>query len=136
MTDSKEFADARDRMGAWKRDAVLCFQRSLIHHALERESATFTVDIVPDEDRAPGQGIAGCATRILSAASVIEPVLVGSTMAGWAQMERKSERATRNRAKVKVYRITNRGIAVEWLRRNGGYTGAGTCEQSTMEGIA
>jgi len=136
MTTPNDFPTARDRVGAWKPGHVLRFQRSLIHHALERDSPTFTVDIVPDEDRDGSHSTPGCATKVLMAAGVIEPVLVGSTMSGWAQLEYKSDRDTRKGAKVKVYRLTNRGIAREWLRRNGGYTRAGVNEQCVMEGIA
>jgi len=136
MPDSNEFATARDRVGAWKPDPVMRFQRSLIHHALGRTDPTFTVDIVPDSDRDGSQSVGGCSTRVLISANVIEPVLLGSDLTGWAQATRKRERPERNGARVNLYRLTNRGIAREWLRRNGGYTRAGVNEQCVMEGIA
>ena len=113
-------AQAVDQQVVWKNDEMLTFSISLVEHALGLLHSgvnKFTTDIVPDEDRGSGQGIAGSVISMLTNASVIEPV--GVFVAGVFYQERvKSERGESKGRWVNVHKLCSRSVAEEFLRRN------------------
>lgn len=119
MTETSDaFATARDQLTAWKTNDFIAYCCAWVKAALWGPTM-FTCDIVPIDDAIVAPSIPGSAAHALCAASVFAPVMVGSDMTGWAHMEQRSRKASRNGAKVKCYRLASRATATEYLRRHG-----------------
>lgn len=118
MNATANFQAAIEREIVWKNDELKTFCRELVERALASDEPHFTTDIVPDEVRGSGNGIAGSAAHILKTASVIEHV--GHEHGGKFFPEKViSTREGRNAAHLCVYRLTSASIAREFLRRHG-----------------
>ncbi len=118
MNATANFQAAIEREIVWKNDEFKTFCRELVERALASDEPHFTTDIVPDEVRGSGNGIAGSAAHILKIASVIEHV--GHEHGGKFFPEKViSTREGRNAAHLCVYRLTSASIAREFLRRHG-----------------
>ena len=74
MNATANFQAAIEREIVWKNDELKTFCLELVERALASDEPHFTTDIVPDEVRGSGSGIAGSAAHILKTASVIEHV--------------------------------------------------------------
>ncbi len=119
MSDS--FHEAIAQEVVWKNDEVRRFAVALVAKALETcrmgEDCTFTTDIVPDELRGDGPGIAGSVVELLKNAHVIEPV--GITQAGeWYPKRLKSTRPGCKSRYLCVHRLVSVGVARAFLKRN------------------
>lgn len=104
----------------WKNEEVLRFARSLVKHALEKltvGSSHFTTDIVPNEDRGDGPGIAGSVVTMLQTANIIEPVGIMQDKIFYAHRV-KSERPGAKARYLGVYRLKGKHLAEEFLARN------------------
>lgn len=102
---------------AWKNDEMKRFALALVRRALAA-GGEFTTDIVPDDERGTGTGIAGSVIELLKNASVLEPV--GVTQNGeWYAKRLISARPGCKSRYVGVYRLRDRGTARSFLTRNG-----------------
>lgn len=114
-------AEAVDQQIIWKHPEMQTFAVALVRAALAKYEAgvsRFTTDLVPDDTRGDGTGIAGSVITLLKNAHVILPV--GHSHAGvWFQQREKSTREGRRDAWINVYTLTSAAVAREFLRRNG-----------------
>ena len=116
----------------WKNAELKRFCVELVRRALESSEPTFTTDLVPDEVRGTGTGMAGSAIGILKTANVIEPV--GHNANGKFYPDKvMSTREGRHSAYVSVYRLVSPALAREFLRRNGVQTSARPTEGQPHE---
>jgi hypothetical protein len=118
MNPDPQFHAAIAQEIVWKNSELQRFAVALVRHALEQGRPLFTTDIVPDLERGDGPGIAGSVIELLKNANVIQPV--GHTAEGlWYALRVKSKRPDRKSAWLGCYRLTNDGMAAEFLRRHG-----------------
>lgn len=102
---------------AWKNPEMRRFAVALVKAALALSGEDFTTDVVTDEQRGTGNGIAGSVATILKDAHVLEPV--GFTSNGiWYALRRKSERPNAKSRWLNVYRLASPEIAGAFLRNN------------------
>ena len=93
------------------------FAVELVRRALPA-GGHFTTDLVPDEIRGDGHGIAGSVVELLKNAGVIQPV--GHTHNGqWFALRTKSTRPDRKSAWLCVYQLTSHALAQAFLARHG-----------------
>jgi hypothetical protein len=79
----------------------------------------FSTDLVSNEIRGSGTGIAGSVVELLKNANIIEPV--GVTVGDkWYPERAKSTRSGRKSAYVCLYRLKSLSLASAFLRRNQG----------------
>ncbi len=117
MNSDPKFNAAIAQEIAWKNHELQRFAVALVRRALEK-GGHFTTDIVPDDCRGDGQGIAGSVIELLKNANVVQPV--GHTHAGqWFALRTKSTRPDRKSAWLCVYQLTSAPLAAEFLRRHG-----------------
>ena len=101
----------------WKNPELQRFAVNLVRAAIA-QGGHFTTDLVKDEDRGDGSGIAGSVVELQKSANVISPV--GHTHHGqWFAMRCKSTRPDRKSAWLCVYQLTSVALASEFLRRHG-----------------
>jgi hypothetical protein len=123
MNGAVNFQAAIEREIVWKNDELKNFCVELVERALNATEQNFTTDLVPDEVRGTGSGIAGSAAHILKTANVIAHV--GHDHGGKFYPEKViSTREGRNAAHLCVYKLTSVNIAREFLRRHGRPTAA------------
>jgi hypothetical protein len=104
----------------WKNDEVMSFACALVRHALEKLKVGvthFTTDIVPDQERGTGHGIAGSVITMLQNAHVIQPVGIKQGEIFYAHRV-KSERPGAKARYLGMYQLTSRPLAEEFLARN------------------
>jgi len=118
-------AKAVDQQVAWKNAEIMAFAVALVRHALAMLDSgveKFTTDIVPDEERGAGEGIAGSVVTMLKNAGLIVAcgVWAGEKGRETFYAERvKSERADSKSRWIGVYKLAGtRNLAVEFLMRN------------------
>jgi hypothetical protein len=76
-------------------------------------------DDVPDQDQPESHAIPGSALTMLRAANVITDFWGSVPAENIHGGRRKSKRTAANGRKIGLYTLTSRGMAVEWLKRNG-----------------
>ena len=102
---------------AWKNPEMRRFAVALVRAALGADNAEFTTDLVADQLRGDGTGIAGSAVTVLKDAHIIEPV--GITSAGtWYAARRQSERPGAKSRYLNIYKLTSRPLALAFLAAN------------------
>jgi len=122
MNPDAAFQEAIQQQAAWKPE-LLRFAVALVRRAVASGEAMFTTDIVPDDERGDGPGIAGSAVELLKSANVIKPV--GFDHHGeWFAKRQKSTRPDRKGAWLAVYQLTSHGMAEAFLQRHGSVTAA------------
>lgn len=127
MNDTATFHEAIAQEVTWKNGEVQRFAVALVRRALSA-GGHFTTDIVPDDERGDGPGIAGSVVELLKNANVIQPV--GHSQHGqWFALRMKSARPGRKGAWNAVYQLTSAGMAEAFLKRHG-ITAAGQYRQS------
>lgn len=91
---------------------------ALVKAALEQgESAQWTTDIVPDDKRGTGPGMAGSAVTILKSAHVIEPVGIVNDGVFFARRQ-ASERPGAKARWLNVYQLVSSATAKSFLEKN------------------
>lgn len=95
---------------AFKGPEMQRYQAACILTALEYHPRYFGADDVPLPFRPESMTTAGCAFALLKSDGLKIFERVG---------RRKSKSKLRNGAWINTYRLTNRGLALRWLERNG-----------------
>ncbi len=117
MNPDPQFQEAIAQEIVWKNAELQRFAVHLVSLALDK-GGYFTTDIVPDEMRGDGPGIAGSVIELLKNANVIQPV--GHTHNGqWVALRTKSTRPDRKSAWLSVYQLTSPAMAQAFLKRHG-----------------
>ena len=117
MNPDTKFQEAIAQEIVWKNPELQRFAVVLVQKALAA-GGHFTTDIVPDEQRGEGTGIAGSVVELLKNANVIRPV--GHTHLGqWFALRTKSTRPDRKSAWLCVYQLTSPALAESFLKRHG-----------------
>lgn len=145
---NEEFHEAICQEVVWKNGEMRSFAVELVRGAIQRfdefdeergdEEDTlkrdeFTTDIVPDEARGDGHGIAGSVIELLKNANVIEAV--GATIGlEWYAKRVKSSRAGCKSRYVGVYRLKSLAVARSFLNRNRGIGEVRSAEQLELVG--
>ena len=127
MNPELQFQAAIAQEVVWKNDELKRFAVSLVRHALELDGgrATFTTDIVPEEDRGgvngspAGSGIAGSVVELLKNANLIVPVGHKNAAGQWFALRQRSTRPDRKGAWLCAYQLTNPALARAFLQRHG-----------------
>jgi len=111
-------ATAVDQQIVWKNNEMMAFAVALVKHARALgNDAEFTTDIVPEDARGDGRGIAGSVIELLKNAHVIEPV--GIMHRGiWYPKREISKRASSKSRYLNFYKLCSPEIAYEFLRRH------------------
>ena len=118
MNPDAKFQEAIAQQTIWKNFEMQQFAVTLIEKALAK-GGHFTTDIVPDDCRGDGSGIAGSAIELLKNAKVIQPVGHLDSAGQWYALRTKSTRPDRKSAWLNVYQLTGTALAQEFLRRHG-----------------
>jgi hypothetical protein len=117
MSADPKFNAAIAQEIVWKNPELQRFAVNLIRAGLAT-GGHWTTDIVPDELRGEGPGIAGSVVELLKNANVIQPV--GHMHHGqWFAMRTKSTRPDRKSAWLCVYQLTSAALAEAFLARHG-----------------
>jgi hypothetical protein len=117
MSHDPKFNAAIAQEIVWKNPELQRFAVNLVRAALTK-GGHFTTDIVPDDARGDGQGIAGSVVELLKSANVIQPV--GHMHHGqWFAMRTKSTRPDRKSAWLCVYQLTSTALAEAFLALHG-----------------
>ena len=117
MNPDQNFQQAIHAEIVWKNAEMQRFATALVRAALKL-GGHFTTDIVPDDLRGDGTGIAGSVIELLKNANVIQPV--GHMHHGqWFALRTKSTRPDRKSAWLCVYQLTSTGLAEAFLKRHG-----------------
>lgn len=115
----------------WKGHALQRFQAAFVTAAilLHDEGVAYVgADDVPEHfhaqpsdtaDAATAQGLSGTAIHTLKAAGIIRRYFGTIEKEAILYGERLSKRATRNGAHVRLWSLTSRAMAAEWLRTHG-----------------
>ena len=121
MSDSIQFAQARDQLHVWKpnplRDYSVAFVKAGLA-LLDKGIGHFGSDDVP-EDVSPGGGIPGSAVESLRNAKVIRDCWLTLPDEGLFGGRRRSKRESANGRKCPVYTLASREMALSFLERNG-----------------
>jgi hypothetical protein len=118
MNPDAKFQQAIAQQTIWKSVEMQRFATALVEKALAK-GGHFTTDIVPDDVRGEGSGIAGSVVELLKNAKVIQPVGMLDSGGQWYARRTKSTRPDRKSAWLNVYQLTSHALAQEFLRRHG-----------------
>lgn len=118
MNPDPKFQAAIAQEIVWKNHELQRFAVTLVEKALAR-GGHFTTDLVPDDARGDGIGIAGSVVELLKNAKVIQPVGMLDRGGQWYALRTKSTRPDRKSAWLNVYQLTSPALAQEFLRRHG-----------------
>ena len=118
MNPDAQFQAAIAQQTVWKSAELRQFAVALVERALAR-GGHFTTDLVPDDLRGDGPGIAGSVVELLKNAKVIQPVGMLDRGGQWFALRTKSTRGNRKGAWLNVYQLTSPALAQEFLRRHG-----------------
>jgi hypothetical protein len=118
MNPDAKFQQAIAQEIVWKNPELQRFAVTLVEKALAK-GGHFTTDIVPDDVRGDGSGIAGSVVELLKNAHVIQPVGLLDRAGQWYALRTKSTRPDRKSAWLNVYQLTGHALAQEFLRRHG-----------------
>jgi hypothetical protein len=118
MNADPKFQAAIAQEIVWKSHELQRFAVTLVEKALAK-GGHFTTDLVPDDSRGDGSGIAGSVVELLKNAKVLQPVGHVDGSGQWYALRTKSTRAGRKGAWLNVYQLTSPALASEFLRRHG-----------------
>jgi Tfp pilus assembly protein PilW len=118
MNPDPKFQQAIAQEIVWKHPELQRFAVELMQRAL-KQGGHFTTDIVPDEVRGDGHGIAGSVIELLKNAGLIQPVGHTDPRGQWYALRTKSTRPDRKSAWLCVYQLTNPALAQSFLARHG-----------------
>jgi hypothetical protein len=118
MNPDAKFQEAIAQEIVWKNHELQRFAVTLVEKALAK-GGHFTTDVVPDDCRGDGHGIAGSVVELLKNAKVIQPVGMLDRGGQWYALRTKSTRPDRKSAWLNVYQLTGAALATEFLRRHG-----------------
>lgn len=118
MNPDAKFQAAIAQQTIWKNFEMQQFAVTLIEKALAK-GGHFTTDLVPDDCRGQGSGIAGSVVELLKNAKVIQPVGMLDSGGQWYALRTKSTRPDRKSAWLNVYQLTSPALAQTFLRRHG-----------------
>lgn len=123
----------------WKTDESKRYARALLETGVSlflRGTGHFNNDDVKPEFQPLDKTTVGAVVKLLVMAGVIEFAPVHLPEKGVRHGYRKSTRPECNGHRNPVYRLTNTGIALEWLKRNGSVPLPRQGELFALEGAA
>ena len=118
MNPDLKFQAAIAQEIVWKNPELQRFAVALVQRAVEK-GGHFTTDIVPDDLRGDGTGIAGSVIELLKNAHVIVPIGHTDASGQWYALRMKSTRPDRKSAWLCVYQLTSPARAESFLARHG-----------------